>query len=65
MITDKNTDNWKTSIDQLEWCPVVCYSVYVPVTAAVCVGLKWEHQMVAAGIDHTNDDRYLSLGMKS
>ncbi len=37
-------------------CCVQCYSVYVPITAAVCVGLKSDHQVVASGIEHINAD---------
>ena len=39
---------------------VLCYSVFVPITAAVCVGFKSEHQVFASGIEHINADRCLS-----
>lgn len=41
------------------WC-VLCYSVHVPITAAVCVCLKSDHQVVASGTEHINADRCLS-----
>lgn len=46
-------------------CCVVCCSVNVPITAAVCVGLKSEHRVVASGTEHTNADRCLSYGRKT
>lgn len=43
----------------MDWC-VLCYSVHVPITAAACVGLKSDHQVVASGTEHINADRCLN-----
>lgn len=41
---------------------LVC--VHVPITAAACVCLKSDHQVVASGTEHVNADRCLGHNLR-